>query len=59
MSHFVTEHTSIFFSIVGIMAMNRRFFVGGNWKMNGSVSFSDSMISVLTEGSRPQDVGEC
>ncbi|KAI7687119.1 Triosephosphate isomerase [Sarcoptes scabiei] len=30
--------------------MGRKFFVGGNWKMNGSKSFNDQLIGVLAAG---------
>ena len=31
--------------------MGRKFFVGGNWKMNGSKSEIDAILSWLSEGS--------
>lgn len=30
--------------------MGRKFFVGGNWKMNGSKAEIDTILSWLTEG---------
>lgn len=31
------------------MAENRKFFVGGNWKMNGTKSSIDEIIKFLNE----------
>lgn len=28
--------------------MGRKFFVGGNWKMNGSRATNDDLIKILT-----------
>ncbi|GLH06540.1 Triosephosphate isomerase [Gryllus bimaculatus] len=38
--------------------MQRRFFVGGNWKMNGSLHNIDEIIGFLTCGPLNPDVGE-
>eukprot|EP01127_Copromyxa_protea_P010098 TRINITY_DN2430_c0_g1_i2.p1 TRINITY_DN2430_c0_g1~~TRINITY_DN2430_c0_g1_i2.p1 ORF type:complete len:216 (+),score=57.75 TRINITY_DN2430_c0_g1_i2:39-686(+) len=35
---------------------SRKFFVGGNWKMNGSVSFTDSLLKELNAGGLPNSV---
>lgn len=34
----------------------RKFFVGGNWKMNGSKQLADELISSLNQGSWSSDV---
>ena len=37
--------------------MGRRFFVGGNWKMNGSKAKIDEIISFLNGGDLSKDTG--
>lgn len=37
-------------------ASSRKFFVGGNWKCNGSVSQADSLVDLLSTGTIPSDV---
>lgn len=32
------------------MASQRKFFVGGNWKMNGSKSKVDEILKFMNEG---------
>ena len=39
--------------------MARKFFVGGNWKMNGSSSSIKGISEFLTAGPLSQDVGKC
>jgi triosephosphate isomerase len=38
--------------------MTRTFFVGGNWKMNGSCSQANSLVEMLNNAAIPSDVGE-
>eukprot|EP00951_Prasinocladus_malaysianus_P040710 scaffold471215_cov43-Prasinocladus_malaysianus.AAC.1 len=38
------------------MAGHGKFFVGGNWKCNGSLSAVDQLVSELNAGSIPGDV---
>ena len=35
----------------------RKFFVGGNWKMNGNKSSIDGIVAFLCEGPLSQDTG--
>ena len=43
-----------------IMAVTqRKFFVGGNWKMNGNRSSIDGIMSFLSTGALSQDAGDC
>lgn len=37
--------------------MSRKFFVGGNWKMNGSVAFAKTHVTLLNEIDIPPDTG--
>lgn len=37
--------------------MSRKFFVGGNWKMNGTKSSIDEIVLFLTEGPLDDQVG--
>ncbi len=39
------------------MASDKRFFVGGNWKMNGSKQVIDGIIQTLSESEVPADTG--
>ena len=36
----------------------RKFFVGGNWKMNGTHQSIDAIVQFLTAGPLSQDVGK-
>ena len=40
------------------MAAERKFFVGGNWKMNGSKASIDGIIVFLTQGSLSSETGK-
>ena len=37
--------------------MGRKFFVGGNWKMNGDKASIDGIIGFLTEGPLDPNTG--
>lgn len=37
--------------------MERRFFVGGNWKMNGNKASIDEIIKTLAEGDLSSKTG--
>lgn len=37
--------------------MQRKFFVGGNWKMNGNKASIDTIISFLSAGPLSPDAG--
>jgi triosephosphate isomerase len=39
------------------MAPERKFFVGGNWKMNGNKKEIDAIISFLTAGPLDPNAG--
>ena len=39
-------------------ARERKFFVGGNWKMNGSTSSIDGIVAFLKTGPLSQDSGK-
>ena len=39
-------------------ARERKFFVGGNWKMNGTKSSIDGIVDFLKTGPLSQDSGE-
>ena len=41
-----------------IMADARKFFVGGNWKMNGSRASIDTIVSFLSAGPLSPNAGE-
>jgi hypothetical protein len=38
--------------------MGRKFFVGGNWKMNGTKAGIDSIIDFLSKGPLDPNAGE-
>jgi len=38
--------------------MSRKFFVGGNWKMNGSKKVADELLSNLVKGPLDPNVGK-
>jgi triosephosphate isomerase (TIM) len=38
--------------------MGRKFFVGGNWKMNGSKAMIKEIVGFLNEGPLDPDAGE-
>lgn len=38
--------------------MSRKFFVGGNWKMNGSKKVADELLGTLVKGPLDPNVGE-
>lgn len=40
------------------MADARKFFVGGNWKMNGSRASIDTIVSFLSAGPLSPNAGE-
>lgn len=40
------------------MSVKRKFFVGGNWKMNGCTSSIDGLVATLNEGQKDPDVGK-
>lgn len=48
------KHT-FFFKRFTILNMTRNFFVGGNWKMNGSLSQVDSLVEILNKASIPSN----
>lgn len=37
--------------------MTRKFFVGGNWKMNGSKKSIDELIGILNQGAVTDSTG--
>ena len=37
----------------------KRFFVGGNWKMNGAKPMIDGIVQTLSESEVPADTGIC
>ena len=39
------------------MANQRKFFVGGNWKLNGSKQSIDEIVKFLNEGSLDKNTG--
>ncbi len=39
------------------MSAIRKFFVGGNWKMNGALSSINGLVATLNNGERSKDVG--
>lgn len=39
-------------------ASERKFFVGGNWKMNGNCQSIDGIVQFLSAGPLNQDVGK-
>ena len=39
--------------------MERKFFVGGNWKMNGSKANIDGILKTLAEGELSPSTGLC
>ena len=39
--------------------MERNFFVGGNWKMNGSKASIDGILKTLAEGELSSSTGLC
>ena len=39
--------------------MGRKFFVGGNWKMNGSKQLNTEIIQLLAKGPIDGNVGKC
>lgn len=39
--------------------MERKFFVGGNWKMNGSKAKIDEILKNLAEGNLSSSTGMC
>ncbi len=39
--------------------MARTFFVGGNWKMNGSLESTKQLTQTLTQAKLDSNVGEC
>jgi len=41
---------------ISVMANQRKFFVGGNWKMNGNVKEIDGIIAFLNAGPIPDNV---
>ena len=40
-------------------ARERRFFVGGNWKMNGTTSSINDIIGFMKEGEFSPESGAC
>ena len=38
--------------------MGRKFFVGGNWKMNGDKASIDTIVAFLKEGPLDPNVGK-
>lgn len=38
--------------------MPRKFFVGGNWKMNGSKKVAEELLGTLAKGPLDPNVGE-
>jgi len=38
--------------------MSRKFFVGGNWKMNGTKKVADELLSNLVKGPLDPNVGK-
>lgn len=38
--------------------MSRKFFVGGNWKMNGNKASIDELIGVLNKGAVKDKTGK-
>jgi triosephosphate isomerase len=38
--------------------MTRQFFVGGNWKMNGSISQVQSLVEILNKANVPSNTGK-
>lgn len=38
--------------------MSRKFFVGGNWKMNGSKTVADELLGSLIKGPLDPNVGK-
>ncbi len=45
-------------SYIAKMAASRTFFVGGNWKMNGSLESIKSLTKTLSEAKFEDNVGE-
>ena len=39
--------------------MGRKFFVGGNWKMNGNKQLNNEIIQFLAKGPLDGNVGKC
>lgn len=39
------------------MSTQRRFFVGGNWKMNGNKASIDEIVKNLADTNIPEDTG--
>lgn len=37
--------------------MARNFFIGGNWKMNGSVTLAKSLVDMLNNATIPAGTG--
>ena len=43
---------------ISFAVMSRKFFVGGNWKMNGDKASIDGIVDFLAKGDLPANVGE-
>ena len=48
-------HRSLNFAKMSVR--ERKFFVGGNWKMNGSYESIEAILKFLTEGNISPDTG--
>ena len=53
----ITSRPSTNYRILDKMA--RTFFVGGNWKMNGSLESTKQLTQTLTQAKLDSNVGEC
>ena len=40
------------------MSTQRKFFVGGNWKMNGNLAKIDELVKMLNDGGVNANTGE-
>lgn len=40
------------------MANQRKFFVGGNWKLNGDKKSIDEIVAFMNGGDLPDNVGK-
>ena len=46
-------------TLIVMAVRERKFFVGGNWKMNGNKASIDSIIEFLIKGPLSSDSGGC